>query len=66
MDEWLKEILSKPTTSIQDAAKACGYGKNTGYHAVKNGTMPTIKLGTGERCKERVPTAWLRQKLGIE
>jgi hypothetical protein len=62
MDDWLKDVLSRPTASIQEASRACGYGKNAGYDAVENGTMPTIDLGTR---KKRVPTSWLRQKLGL-
>ncbi len=66
MDDRLKKVLSQPTNSIEDAAWALGYSKNSGYAGVKNGTIPTIKINNGPRAKERVPTTWIRRQLGIE
>ena len=62
MREWLKEILANPTTSVPNAARALGIGRNQGYESVQRGEIP------GERYGKRivVPTAWLRRVLQIE
>ncbi len=62
MREWLKEILSNPTTSVPNAARALGIGRNQGYESVQRGEIP------GERYGKRivVPTAWLRRVLQID
>jgi hypothetical protein len=63
MEDWLKELLSKPTASVQNTAKALGFGKNVAYDAVKRGDIPTIDIGAD---KKTVPTAWIRRKLEID
>ena len=61
MQDWLKDILSKPTVSVPDAARALGIGKNQGYESVQRGEIP------GQRYGKRivVATAWLRRVLQI-
>jgi hypothetical protein len=63
MNDWLEEILSKPTTSIENAGKALGYGKNKSHEAAKRGDIFTIDIGTK---RKTVPTAWLRRKLQLD
>ena len=64
-NEELEVILSKPTTSIEKASEALGYGRNNGYKAVRAGIMPTIKLDP-EGKRRVVPTAWIRRQLHLD
>ena len=62
MQDWLKEILDKPTASVPEAGKALGLkGKNSSYEAAKRGDIKVIQFGK----IKRVPTAWLRQVLQL-
>jgi hypothetical protein len=58
---WLRPHLSQPTTTIPVAGRALGFGRNGSYQAAKRGDIPTIPMGH----KKPVPTAWLREKLGL-
>ena len=59
----LKTLLTDNlSVSVETAGKAFGLGRNAAYAAVKNGQIPSIKLGK----KIAVPTAAIRRMLGIE
>jgi hypothetical protein len=45
-----------------DVGQALGLGRNSTYSAAERGDIETIHFG---RLK-RVPTAWLRRKLGLD
>jgi hypothetical protein len=63
MNEELKNLLSQPTASIPDVGRICfGLSRNGSYTAAAEGSFPTIKVG---KKNLRVPTAPLRQMLGI-
>jgi excisionase family DNA binding protein len=57
-----KAITESLAVSVEDAAKALGVGKYSAYVAIKDGEIPSIKVGR----KIKVPTAPLRRLLGIE
>lgn len=63
MDEEVKLMLSKPTTTVEKAGRLCyGLCRNTAYAAAKSGAIPTIRIGR----LLKVPTSALRAKLGLE
>ena len=57
----LKEILAKPTASIPDAGRCFDLGKNASYDEARRGVWPLV----GTDGKRSVPTAFIRQKLGL-
>jgi hypothetical protein len=60
-DNWLAGVLAKPTASVPDAGRAVfDIGRNASYDAAKRGAFPLI-----DGPKKRVPTVWIRRKLGI-
>lgn len=61
MSEWLQKILSRPTASVQDAARVLNIGRNNAYDSVRRGEIPVIEFGK----RKLVPTAWLRRVLQI-
>jgi hypothetical protein len=58
----LKEIQEKLTISVPKAGMAFGLSRNASYEAAKRGDIHCVPMGR----KKPVPTAWLRQKLGID
>ena len=63
MDTDIKRALTeRVSVPVELAGKAFGLGRNSSYKAVQNGELPSIKIGS----KFCVPTAWIRQRLGIE
>ena len=61
MPEWLKEVLARPTASIPDTGRCFGLGKNKSYEEARRGAWPLV----GTEHKQSVPTAFIRQKLGL-
>lgn len=63
MEDWEKEIRTRPTVSVPFAG-AClaGLSRNGSYEAAKAGHIKVVAVGK----LKRVPTTWLRQQLGIE
>jgi len=61
MQDWVKNILDKPTASIPETGRTLGIGKNASYEAANRGDIPTIKIGK----KRRVATTWIKNKLGL-
>jgi helix-turn-helix protein len=49
------------TTSVPDAGKLIGIGRNAAYEAARRGDIPTIKIGK----RVVVPTALLKRMLGL-
>jgi hypothetical protein len=63
MQEWLRDILAEPTTTVPDAGRALGIGgRNQSYEAAKRGEIKTLRFGR----TLRVPTAWLRRQLMLD
>jgi excisionase family DNA binding protein len=50
------------TTSVPEAGKLLGIGRNAAYEAARRGDIPTIKIGK----RVVVPTALLKRMLGLE
>jgi hypothetical protein len=62
MPDWLKKILSEPTTTVPEAGRALGIrGRNQSYEAARRGEIKTLRFGR----TLRVPTAWLRAQLEL-
>jgi hypothetical protein len=61
MPEWLKAILARPTASIPDTGRCFDLGKNTAYGLARSGAWPLV----GTKHKQSVPTAFIRDKLGL-
>ena len=62
MQDWLKEILANPTTSIPNVARALDIGRNQAYEAAGRGEIPSERYGR----RIIVPTAWLKRVLQLE
>ena len=63
MNKELEDLLSRPTNPLPDVGRvAFGLSRNASYEAGRRGDIPVIEIG---RIK-RVPTAWVRKKLGLE
>ena len=59
----LLKALEKPTVSVPVAGDAVySLGRNASYTAVKNGKIPLVDP---EGPKFRVPSNWVREKLGL-
>jgi len=50
------------TTSVPEAGKLLGIGRNAACEAARRGDIPTIKIGK----RVVVPTALLKRMLGLE
>ena len=50
------------TTSVPEAGKLLGIGRNAAYEAARRGDIPAIKIGK----RVVVPTALLKRMLGLE
>ena len=63
MNKELEELLSNPTNSLPDVGRvAFGLSCNGSYEAGKRGDILVIEMGK----LKRVPTPWLRRKLGLD
>jgi hypothetical protein len=63
LDEVREMLAKEPTVPLwPDAAKALGLTRNHAYNAAIKGDIQVLQFG---RLK-RVPTSWLRKKLGLE
>jgi hypothetical protein len=63
MDSDIKRALTERVSiPVEVAGKAFGLGRNSSYAAVKNGGLPSIRIGN----KIAVPTAPLRKMLQID
>jgi hypothetical protein len=56
-----REILAKPTCSVDEFAKIFEISRNPAYDAVKRGDVPSVRFNG----RIRLPTAPLRQMLGL-
>jgi hypothetical protein len=61
MPEWMRKILSQPTTTVPLAGKALGLSRNGAYEAAARGELRTLRFGK----RIVVPTAWLRNVLQL-
>lgn len=61
MSEEIMQALKQPTVDVVLAGRALGVGRNTAYKAVKDGTLPAVKVAG----QFRVPSARLREMLGL-
>lgn len=61
MSEDIMQVLTRPTVDVALAGRVLGVGRNTAYKAVRDGSLPTVKVAG----QFRVPTAKLRLMLGL-
>jgi hypothetical protein len=61
-DQITRALMERVSISVETAGRAFGLGRNSAYRAVKEGQLPSIRIGA----KIVVPTAPLRRMLGIE
>jgi excisionase family DNA binding protein len=59
----IEELRSEATVSVGRTAQILGISRTYAYDLVASGALPSIRLGAK---RVRVPTAALRQMLGIE
>ncbi len=57
-----EELRDRLTTDIPTAAKVLGIGRNQAYAAAKEGTIPTLRIGS----RLVVPVAALLKMLGVD
>jgi hypothetical protein len=63
MDCPIKRLLVENlVVSIPQAGAALGYGRSGAYEAARRGDIPTVNAG---QRKKKVPTAWIRQQVGL-
>jgi hypothetical protein len=55
-------ILASHACSPQEARQVLRSGKSAFYTAIKNGDIPSFRIGNNIK----IPTSWLREKLGIQ
>lgn len=55
-------LAEELTISVEETAALLGLSRNGAYNAIREGSIPSIRIG---RCI-RVPTASLRKMLGLE
>lgn len=58
----IAELMSEPTVNVGLAGRVLKISRNTIYKAVRNGEIPTVRIGA----QYRVPSAKLREMLGIK
>ncbi|MBF6065483.1 helix-turn-helix domain-containing protein [Nocardia terpenica] len=58
----LRRVLTEPTVSVKDAARALGVGRSTLYAAVKSGEVPAIRV----RNRLRIPSNWVCHMLYLD
>ena len=56
-----RALVEDPTVSVDDTAELLGVSRNNAYGAVREGRIPSIRVGRSIR----VPTAPLRRMLGL-
>ena len=52
----------RPTLTVEEASEALGVSRTSAYEAVRNGEIPSIKIGR----RVVVPTAALRRLLALD
>jgi excisionase family DNA binding protein len=57
-----RALMEEMTLTVDDAAVLLGLSRNGAYAAVREGSIPSIRIG---RCI-RIPSAALRSLLGLE
>jgi hypothetical protein len=62
MNDEIKEILARPTCSVEEFGRVVGLSKNPAYDAVKRGDVSSLRFGG----RIRVVTAPLRAKLELD
>jgi hypothetical protein len=62
MKDIRKALTERVSVPVVVAGKAFGLGRNSAYQAVKEGQLPSVRIGN----KIAVPTAPLRRMLGLE
>jgi excisionase family DNA binding protein len=57
-----RALAEDPTITVEEAAALLGLSRGGAYNAVREGSIPSIRIG---RCI-RVPSAQLRKMLGLD
>ena len=58
----VQALMEDPTVTVEEFAGLLGLSRNGAYNAVRDGKIPSIRIGRSIR----VPCAPLRKMLGIE
>lgn len=61
MSDDILAVLQNPTVDVAQAGRVLGISTRTAYKAVKDGSLPSFKVGS----QYRIPTAKLREMLGL-
>lgn len=61
MSDDISEVLTAATVDVVLAGRVLGVSRNTAYKLVRDGSLPSVKLGA----QYRVPTSRLREMLGL-
>lgn len=61
MTDELRSALAQPTVDVVLAGRMLGVGRSAAYRAVRDGSLPSFKIGS----QYRVPTTRLREMLGL-
>ncbi len=61
MNDRVKEILGRPTCSVEECREIVPGSRNSTYEAIKRGDIPSIRVGR----RIHVLTAPLKAKLGL-
>ncbi len=59
--EEIDRLLERPTVTAKQTAQILGGSRNPTYDAIRNGEIPSIRIGR----RIMVPTAWLRRMLQV-
>jgi len=55
------DATERPTLTVDETGEVMGISRNSAYKAVRDGTIPSIRIGN----RILVPTAALRRMLGF-
>jgi len=61
MNDATAAILFHDTCSPQELRRILRTGRNSTYNAIASGEIPSFRVGKNIK----IPTSWLREKLGI-
>lgn len=54
--------MTRLTMSVPEAAKALGIGKDTAYQLIRDGRLPSVRIGSRTRVPVHELTTWLHNE----
>jgi excisionase family DNA binding protein len=54
--------IERATTTVHEAARRLGIGRSAAYEAVRNGTIPSVRIGARYLIPIRRFEAWLNER----